>query len=171
MITDGLIIPSLRRLAASARESMSRYTDADVAALKRMKPLEVVRHRYLFGDCPEFAAVAHFVTGWPVKEFLSDGEHSVHYVVQAPDGRYLDASGWITPEAYAQIHGFASVTAKDSPDPHLDYEDETDEELMEEGVGAMRLFTWAPFNEDWFRAMTYRPIEGVELPPPRTPSP
>ncbi len=166
-----LVIPSLASLAKAAYESMADRTGGhDLAAIRAMSPLDRIRYRYMEGDCPEFAAALQWVTNWRPVTILLDGRH-IHECVMAPDGRLLDVTGWTSLEQYAALTGLSGVSPIDGFPASFDFEDDTDSELLTEAVGAMRHLTWAPFNEDWFREMTFRPIAGVDIPPPSASDP
>ena len=65
-----------------------------------------LRTIFLEGACFDFAAALSELTNWPVYEIqwgtpmqddpteLDCSDYNIHRVVQHPDGRYLDASGW-----------------------------------------------------------------------------
>lgn len=69
---------------------------------------------YMHGRCGDFAIALHDVIGWPIKAVIEDdnvfdgatGGAAHHWVVQAPDGRYLDAEGWKTEEDLLNSYGF-----------------------------------------------------------------
>ena len=64
-----------------------------------------VQFRYLHGDCDDFALVLHHITSWPVYSVLSPSRGPLHRLVMAPDGRLLDAAGWVSAEQLAKRYG------------------------------------------------------------------
>ena len=156
-----LLIPDIAALARVARSAMA-FRGMDAAMLRRLAPLDAVRMRYLEGDCFEFAVALRHVTGWSVSALETQDGREVHQFAVAPDGRWLDASGWFSRDTFAERHGIAD-TRVSTPAPHgLDDDDDT-AELLVEAIGAMRHFTWPPFCDQDFRKLSFRAIPGVDI--------
>jgi hypothetical protein len=126
-------------------------------------------------DCSrDFAYVLHLLTGWPlmaVRIQTDDAGPSETSFVRNPDGRLLDASGWVGEAAVSArgdvlINGFSPVIIKPQPGSPLDDFDETGcEKRLKEIADVIRALPHAPFREPWFRAMTFRKLAGVDEPP------
>jgi hypothetical protein len=123
----------------------------------------------------DFAYVLHLLTGWPMMAVgiqTDDTGSSEISFVRNPDGRLLDASGWVDePAVLARgdvlINGFSPVIVKPLPGSPLDdFDEETGcEKRLKEIADVIRAFPHSPFREPWFRAMTFRKLAGVDQPP------
>ena len=128
----------------------------------------------------DFAYVLHLLTGWPMMAVpvLTDGAASSEdcfvrneaCFVRNPDGRLLDASGWVDETAMLArrdvlTDGFSPIVVRPRPGSQLEEFDENGREmLLKEIADVIRALPHAPFREPWFRAMTFRELPGVDVP-------
>lgn len=108
---------------------------------------------------------------------LSSPSHgAIHSLVEAPDGRWLDAAGWVTPREVAKRYGLRRLTATQVP-PELATGARLEESLWwsEDGhcfhdtelarvVSAIRALPQAPVSEPWFLEISGRPVAGADHP-------
>lgn len=84
------------QLANDAAYAISDLLDeVGLEAFNALPALEKVISRYLHADCDDFALVLHEVTGWPIVGVVGRCG-PLHRLNQAPDGRLVDAAGWVT---------------------------------------------------------------------------
>ena len=137
------------------------FADAD--------PADVVRRYYLHGECGMFAYALSLLTGWSVVNVTSPDAGPLHSCVVAPDGRYLDASGWTTIMKIKKRYGVRSlITAKVEPKAafgvELYYDDGYCEDLSN-AVYAIRMLPNRPFSARAFLAkFTNNHLAGVDMP-------
>lgn len=87
----------LKDLAEDAGYAVSDLMDEDSwDAFDALPDVEKVQWRYCHSDCDDFALTLHEITGYPVVAINSPRRGPMHRLVEAPDGRLLDARGWIT---------------------------------------------------------------------------
>lgn len=140
--------------------------------------VEVVRRAFLNSDCGSFARVLSDMTGWPILNLSSPGEGPVHSLVEAPGGRWLDASGWTTRAAVARRYAEPRLEAAPAGTGFVVGMREDLGELCDEGfseeaarvVSAVRALPGAPFQDAWFREISSRPYPGVDVPSPVPPA-
>jgi hypothetical protein len=122
----------------------------------------------------DFAYVLHLLTGWPmmaVRILTDDAGSSETSFVRIPDGKLLDASGWVDEAALLArrdvlTDGFSPIIVSARPGSQLEEFDENGREmLLKEIADVIRALPHAPFLEPWFRAMTFRKLPGVDVPP------
>lgn len=95
----------------------------------------------------------------------------MHRLVQAPDGRLLDAAGWIDERELCRRYSVARVTLSPPGGEELAYVlglDDDEVGIVPELFDAMlalRTFDWAPFGEPEFMSMAARPVVGADEPP------
>lgn len=161
---------TLAQLADWYYQSAELYEDDD---LEPNDHVAVVVRAFVSSDCGPFAYVLNRVTGWQVVAVSADQGY-LHSLVRAPDGRMLDAAGWVTERAVKKRYGARKIVMLDVEPGHamglgcfLGEMDETGRDgEMCRLVSAIRALPHAPFNEAWFRELSGRPIEGVDLPLP-----
>ena len=91
--------------------------------------------------------------------------------VRNPDGRLLDASGWVDETAMLArrdvlTDGFSPIVVRPRPGSQLEEFDENGREMLLKKIAdVIRALPHAPFREPWFRAMTFRKLPGVDVPP------
>ena len=137
----------------------------------------VVRKAFMHGACGPFAAVLHEMTGWQLVNLSSPSLGEVHSLVRAPDGRLLDAAGWMTESSIAKRYGLRKPTFTDVTIERLmgldsmDYEEHGDDgeptgffRGQSMVVSSVRALSGAPFDEPWFREMSCREMLGVDTP-------
>jgi hypothetical protein len=161
----------MRTISDIAREVADRLEaeDEELDRLESVSDLMKVRYMYLAGDCDAFAVALHRVTGWPIRRVSSEEHGSMHRVVQAPDGRLLDAAGWIDESELCRRYAVQQVTLSPPGGEELAFVSGLDDEEgivaeLVDAVVALRTFDWAPFGEPDFVAMAGRPIAGADEP-------
>jgi hypothetical protein len=121
----------------------------------------------------DFAYVLHLLTGWPmmaVRILTDDAGSSETSFVRNPDGRLLDASGWVDETAVLArrdvlTDGFSPIIVKPRPgSPLVDFDETGCEMRLKQIADVIRALRHAPFREPWFRAMTFRKLAGVDEP-------
>lgn len=74
-----------------------------------------VQHNFLFGECAPFALALHRLTGWPIFAMRSGDRY--HVFVRHPSGRFVDASGFVSPEQIRQTHRMRKTARARPVDP------------------------------------------------------
>lgn len=162
---------TMRTIKDIADEVASRLEagDEEFDRLETMPDLLKVRHMYVSGDCDAFAVALHRVTGWPIRCVSSEEHGPMHRLVEAPDGRMLDAAGWVDEKELRRRYGVKRIILSKPGGEELAFLLGLDEgrgidpELFDAMV-AMRAFEWAPFGEADFRAMSGRSVAGADVP-------
>ena len=160
---------TIEEIAADALYLMADDMDEDeFERLSAMSPVEQVRHFYVSGECDHFAAALHRITGWLVRGVVSAKHGAVHRLVEAPDGRLLDASGWVGLEDLKQRYGMKSLRLADpGGEEKIMSSGDNDEDgfdwMLRDAVTAIRLFQWAPFGSEEFRKLSAVPVEGADF--------
>ena len=161
---------SLRSIAGTARYLLSDgIHDEEVDRLEIAPDEEVVRIFYTQSDCDDFAIALHRMTGWPIMALSSAERGLLHRFVVAPDGRLLDALGWTNRKSMTKRYGAREPIWAGPGDERIahsanigmDIVEGIDEHLAS-AVSAIRRLSGAPFEEEWFRAMSRKPLEGVD---------
>lgn len=142
--------------------------------LDAMSDAEIVRHLYVHGACDDMAVALHRMTGWPVVAVSSRSKGPLHRLVRAPDGRLLDAGGWVDEQGLRRRYGVRQVSLSPGGGEETaigtlvgDAEAGVDQPLAD-AVSAIRQFPWAPFDQPWFRALSLRPCRrSMPRPTPR----
>ena len=144
--------------------------------LEAMTDLMKVRQMYISGDCDAFAVALHRVTGWPIRGVSSREHGPMHRLIQAPDGRLLDAAGWVSEKELCRRYGVRRIAMSRPGGEELAgallgmNEDGIDSELVDAMI-AMRAFDWAPFCEADFQVISAKPVPGADVPWIETPDP
>nr|WP_250807626.1 hypothetical protein [Neorhizobium tomejilense] len=118
--------------------------------------LGVIDAAFLTSDCDDLAWVLSKITGWPGRTIIwnmGDCLTGHHSVVEAPDGRFLDVSGWTDRASIAVRAGkeerFLDVhELRHYPFNFLEF---SDDEGMEMILGVLDVVGRPPFTEDGFR--------------------
>jgi hypothetical protein len=143
----------LDRLEQLGKDSLSAISDLlddrTYEALLEAGWSTQVRHRFLHGDCDVFAAALHLVTGWSVVTLVGS-TGPVHRLVEAPDGRLLDAGGWTDLDALRHRYRLRSIRigvrgGLELCDLCFPVDDLADGSLSDALLAASSL-PWAPFN-------------------------
>jgi hypothetical protein len=148
--------------------------DDEFERVSSMSADEKVKYFYLSSDCDRFADALHRITGWPIVGVSSPSLGPIHRLVQAPNGRMLDAGGWVDEKGLKARYGqkeldiSAASASIGSTSFGLD-EDGIDHELVD-AVAAVRQLPWEPFVSTEFREMSMRPVPGADE-QPRSPLP
>lgn len=166
---------SLADIAADLVYLLADDMDEDeFARVSAMPEAEKARYCYISGDCDVFAAALHRITGWQVIGVVSPSHGCLHRLVVAPDGRLLDAAGWIDVAGLRKRYGLRRLTISNQGEASVlgvlfgPNAYGIDEQLAN-AVAAIRQFPWAPFCEDEFRALSGRHVDGAD-PRPDAPS-
>jgi len=112
-------------------------------------PVAVIDAAFLSSDCDDFAWVLSRITGWPAVTLMWNMGMCVtghHSLVEAPDGRLLDVSGWTDRAAVAARAGVVERLVTASGMRHYPFS------FVEDG-------------EDEHLAMILEVMEGLERPP------
>lgn len=126
-------------------------------------------------DCGDFAVMLHEMTGYPLMNLLGPDGFPIHTFARTPDGLALDVLGVSTDADVARRYGFEGNTPPTTaitPDQACGYlpsDEWTDDGFDERAVrlsAIIRQLPWAPFNTPEFKAMTHRPLAGVDFPQP-----
>lgn len=89
-------------LAQDAADSVADLLSEDAwEAFDNKTDLEKIEHRYLHADCDDFALALCLALGWNVRA-VSGPKGPLHRLVESPEGRLLDVSGWVTPETLSE---------------------------------------------------------------------
>jgi hypothetical protein len=164
---------SEEELADLCTELVSDLFDDEVLEDMEEWPAEKrIRHAFLRGECDYFAVALHRMTGWPIRGVFSNDIGPLHRVVEAPDGRLLDASGWTSLEALRKRYKLkkrAVLTMSPPGDEEMaigftvECAGETDWTL-ELAVAAIRMLPGEPFSSSMFMNMSSRPVAGADHP-------
>lgn len=163
-------------------EAASFYWEVAELDLDEVDPddhVAVLKKAFTESDCDDLAWMLNRMTGWPVVRAtyqVDDWGWGHHSMVRAPDGRLLDVRGYATETVTARrccgrkgIH--VTFTEVEPQRPFA--LDEVDDEGFSEGLrrlaGVIRSLPHAPFQGKAFRAMSLRPVEGVDEPMPDAP--
>ncbi|MCV9965034.1 hypothetical protein OIU34_24360 [Pararhizobium sp. BT-229] len=133
--------------------------------------LGVIDAAFLTSDCDDFAWVLARITGWPARTLIwnmGDCLTGHHSVVEAPDGRYLDVSGWTDRVAVAARAGKEErlVTAHEFRHYPFNFTELNGDEGFDMIVAVFGAVGREPFTEDWFKAAIERYLGGVGNVPP-----
>ncbi|MCZ7861243.1 hypothetical protein O9X98_07455 [Agrobacterium salinitolerans] len=139
--------------------------------------LGVLDAAFLTSDCDDLAWVLSKITGWPARTLIWNLGSCVtghHSVVEAPDGRYLDVSGWTDRAAVAARAGKEErlVTAHEFRHYPFNFAEFSDDEHLEMLLGVFHVVPRPPFTEPDFLSLleAYRqslPAADDEPAPPR----
>lgn len=86
-------------------EALAREADSAVSDLigddkwddfVSLPPVERIQWRYCHADCDDFALVLHEITGYPIVGLSHPSKGPIHRLVEAPDGRFIDAKGYVS---------------------------------------------------------------------------
>lgn len=93
-------LPSLAELGAAALlAAQDLFDDETCVWFAGQSDIDKIVWRYSRSDCDDFAVVLTALTGWPVVSVAPPGGTSVHRLVECPEGRLLDVTGWTSLEA------------------------------------------------------------------------
>jgi hypothetical protein len=118
--------------------------------------LAVIDAAFLSSDCDDFAWVLSKITGWPARTLLWDLGNGVtghHAVVEAPDGRYLDVTGWTDCAASAARSGIEDrlVSVHEFRHHPFNFSEFADDEGIEVLLGVFDAVARDPFTQPWFQ--------------------
>ena len=82
--------------------------------------LDLLRELYAHDRCDWFAAALREVTGWPVVGAASPGEYPAHRLNRDPQGRLVDAYGYVTLDDLRWRYGIYDLEIVDHPEIHPD---------------------------------------------------
>ncbi|MDW9479066.1 hypothetical protein GOB57_10360 [Sinorhizobium meliloti] len=119
--------------------------------------LGVIDAALLTSDCDDFAWVLSKVTGWPARTLLWNMGYCVtghHSVVEAPDGRFLDVTGWTDRTRVAARIGREErlVTVHEFRHYPFNFSERADDEGLAMLLGVFDVVPRPPFPEPWFRS-------------------
>lgn len=119
--------------------------------------LGVIDAAFLSSDCDDFAWVLSKITGWPGRTLIWNLGSCVtghHSVVEAPDGRYLDVSGWTDRAAVAERIGKEErlVTVHEFRHFPFNFAEFSDDEHLEMLFGVFQVVPRPPFTDSAFRS-------------------
>lgn len=142
--------------------------EGEFARVSAMAPAERVRYCYVSGDCDVFAEALHRVTGWPIVGVSSPSRGPIHRLVRSPEGRLLDAAGWIDEDGLKKRYGLRRLDLSEQKAALASLfsvdENGVDDQIAN-AVAAIRQFPWAPFCDDAFRQVSMRLVEGADPSP------
>lgn len=168
-------VPELGRVASYADFMLSGDMGADEAEhFFSYNDVGRVRYFYTSSNCDDFATAMHEIAGWPVVAIADNAKGPVHRLVQHLNGKFVDASGWVTFEELCKRYALKEPylitgTKAENWMPGTLYEDVDDngiDDALTNVVTAIRHLPYAPFNEDWFQEMSSKPVDGVDRPIP-----
>jgi hypothetical protein len=118
--------------------------------------MAVIDASFLSSDCDDFAWVLSKITGWPARTAIwnmgmcQSGHHSV---VEAPDGRLLDVTGWTDMAAIAKRVGKEErlVTLHEFRHFPFNFSVFADDDYMEALLGVFDVVDREPFKSVEFR--------------------
>jgi len=163
-------MPTLEEIAEMGAYALSDdWQPGELEEFMAKSPAERVSHFYCMSDCGVFAVALQKVTGWPIRSLGNDEHGRIHSVVEAPDGRLLDASGWQTLRSLRKRHAAKDATLSEpgGVENAMGYFENKYEGLdgsLRFAVSAIRQLPWAPFDDPEFRAVSERQIEGIDRP-------
>lgn len=126
---------------------------------------EQVQWRYNCADCDDFALALHGVTGWPVIAINNPSRGPIHRLVEAPDGRMLDAGGWIDLDDIRQRYKLKVLKVMRGEGHVLHCPTVSSDDDLHPIIEAMLQFPVAPFNEPHFqeKAKAFGQSVGLQL--------
>lgn len=141
---------SIEELAEDARGAVEDLIDDDRWGwFVSLAAAEQVQWRYCHADCDDFAWALSEITGWPVVGITNPSHGPLHRLVEAPDGRLLDARGWVTLDDLRQRYGVKRLKVV----PDWPYEALLDgDEDYRPIVEALLQLPGSPFDEPAFQA-------------------
>ena len=93
-------LPSLAELGAAALLSAQDLFDDETCVwFAEQSDIDKIVWRYSRSDCDDFAVVLAALTGWPVVSAAPPEGASVHRLIECPEGRLLDVTGWTSLDA------------------------------------------------------------------------
>jgi hypothetical protein len=118
----------------------------------------VIDAAFLSSDCADFAWVLSKITGWTAKTAIwnmgmcQSGHHSV---VEAPDGRLLDVTGWTDATAIAKRAGKDErlVTLHEFRHYPFNFSEYADDEFMEALLAVFEVVDREPYNGSDFGSL------------------
>ncbi|MBY3433465.1 hypothetical protein HFN89_04825 [Rhizobium laguerreae] len=138
---------------------------ADDPSIDPEDHLAVIDAAFLSSDCDDFAWVLSKITGWPARTALwnigpcQSGHHSV---VEAPDGRLLDVTGWTDKSAIAKRAGREErlLTLHEFRHHPFNFSESADDEFLEALLGVFDVIDREPYRGSGFRILisAYREI-------------
>lgn len=167
---------TIEDVAADVLATLDDTADEEFERIEAMSLIERVRYMYLSGECDAFAVALARMTGWSIRGLIDPEAGPVHRVVEAPDGRLLDASGWTDLSALAKRYRLKKPTLGSAGGEEralgwLEALTDDYDQGLSDAVCAIRSFPWAPFAESWFKSLADRPMEGVDIPFPPAATP
>lgn len=85
---------NIKVLAEDAADSVADMLDDEGwDAFEVLSSIKKVQYRYSHADCDDVALVLHRALGWSVVAVTSQNG-MLHRLVQSPEGRLLDVTGW-----------------------------------------------------------------------------
>lgn len=142
----------IEELAADARFAVEDLIEDDRWGwFIALSPPEQVQWRYNCADCDDFALTLHEITGWPVVAINNPSRGPVHRLVEAPDGRMLDAGGWVTLDDLRQRYKLKALKVMRGEGRVMHCPMVSDDEDFHRIVEALLQFPVAPFNESDFQ--------------------
>jgi hypothetical protein len=138
-------------IAAHFYESCCLYEDPSIDPAD---PERVIDAALLTSDCDDLAWLLAKVTGWKavtVMWSLGGAFTGHHSVVKAPDGRYLDITGWtdiaeISARTGVERRKLREVEFRHHP---FSFEEKADDEGLDALLSAGHALGRTPFTEDW----------------------
>jgi hypothetical protein len=165
----------LEALADDLSVHLDDASDEEMARFDAMPPAEKIRYVYMCGECDAIAVTLHRIKGWPIRGVIAPEHGMMHRVVEAPDGRLLDASGWTDIAELAHRYGTAVALGPAGGEEQATGFIEQDYDGFDDSIAgavyAIRNLPWPPFNEKEFAAAAAKPLEGVDFPYPEAISP
>lgn len=148
------------------------------APLPSAQPVEALVGVLMASHCIPFARTLSGMTGWQTLS-ASSCMGSLHFLVRSPDGRMLDAGGWVTERDMARRYGVGHLVISEVPEDGRDIpnclssgcrnhaalgEGELYDPELARLVSAVRALPHPPFTDRDFRAIAGRPVPGVDIP-------
>lgn len=114
-------------LARDAADSVADMLDDDGwDAFESLSPIKQVQYRYSHADCDDVALVLHRALGWPIVAVTSQNG-MLHRLVQSPEGRLLDVTGWTDVASLAKRYKTKKLTVSGAGGEELCHSTLTDE--------------------------------------------
>lgn len=146
----------LEEISAFLFEACCLYEDSSIDPDDHASVIDAA---FLTSDCDDLAWVLSKVTGWPAVTLTWNMGRNVgscltghHSLVKAPDGRYLDISGWTDVSALARRAKVEPRLIAEHEFRHhpFNFTEFSDDEHLAVILAAGPALGREPFTEDWF---------------------
>lgn len=143
----------LKELADTAADAVSDLLQGEWADwFDGLSDLEKIQWRYCHADCDDFAAVLNKVTGFPVVGLSNHKVGPLHRLVQADDGRLLDAHGWVDVPALSKRYRVRGIDKTVLPQRSKQSIELELDDVLSDILETMLLLPVAPYTDTEFRS-------------------